>query len=280
MTLVDTFSGRDTDADWKRLAEADPYWAVLTAPEFRRTVMAESDREAFYRTGRDDVSSFAGQIERFTGRAPRGGLGLDFGCGCGRLTEPMADYVDQAYGYDVAEAMLDEARARSGRPTYVATLPDGPFDWINSHIVFQHIPPQKGMALLERLLERLAPGGAVSLQFAFEPYGERIVVAARHDLAAARSEVRPPPPARPGLWRRAVAALAGPGAAPPNPPVGHMSMFAYDLPAVLAALRRRGVRDVGLHATDHGDGEDGWRGYMIVGRRAAEAAPATPPDPL
>ena len=230
MSLVDTYRGRDTDADWKALGQTDPYWAVLNAPQFRRGVMVANDREAFYKTGRDDVGRFARMIEGFTGRAPQGGRSLDFGCGCGRLTEAMADYVDQAYGYDISEGMVNEARARSGRPVYATVLPDGPFDWINSHIVFQHIPPAKGMEILEQLLERLAPGGAVSLQFAFEAYGQAeidtawrmagAVLPAAPPASAPAPARAPAPPRPPSLWtwtRWVILVLINPDTAPPRP---------------------------------------------------------------
>lgn len=271
---------RDTDSDWRRLGETDPYWGVLTVPQFRRDVMREEDREAFYDYGRKDIAHFSGVIARWTGHAPSGGRALDFGCGVGRLTEAMADQVDEAFGYDISDAMVTEARRRSGRPSYSTFLPDGPFDWINSYIVFQHIPPERGMKLLEALLSRLAPGGAVSLQF----------TTAMHPA--------PPPPPPPAMIRHVLpapirtawrwtawfaAVMINPDTAPPRPPrafnphtnlpvgtppVGSISMFDYDLTNLMRTFRTHGVADLAMIATDHGH-----PGYMFVGRRTADAAP-------
>ena len=40
-------------------------------------------------------------------------IGLDVGCGNGRHTEPLADYVDLAVGIDVSRGLLAEAQARA-----------------------------------------------------------------------------------------------------------------------------------------------------------------------
>jgi len=73
--------------------------------------------------------------------------------------------VDAVIGYDASETMLEKARARGGDGiTYTAHLPEGPFAWINSYIVFQHIPPKEGLALLQAALSRAGPGAFASVQ--------------------------------------------------------------------------------------------------------------------
>src|SRR6185503_17985283 len=157
-------AGRNTDADWRRLGETDPYWGVISHPNYRQENLSAQHLADFYSTGAPFMAQLVRDLERVTGAAP-GGRALDFGCGVGRLTETMADHAREVVGYDIAPGMLALARARGGRATYVAELPDGPFDWINSFIVFQHIPPHRGLEFLETLLARLAPGGAISLHF-------------------------------------------------------------------------------------------------------------------
>ena len=77
----------------------------------------------------------------------RRGRGLDFGCGAGRLTFAMAKYAKEVVGVDVAEGMLRVARERIDvrkirNVELRTTLPAEQVDWINSLIVFQHIPPR------------------------------------------------------------------------------------------------------------------------------------------
>ena len=205
---------RDTDADWRSIGAEQPFWGVLTEDKYRAEVMTPGAMDAFYATGRDDVTMFAYLIGRASGTEPKCGQALDFGCGVGRLSEAMVAYADGVTGVDISPGMLAQARARSGDVTYVDALPERSFDWINCHIVFQHIPSERGMEMVDALLDRLAPEGAVSLQFPF-------------------ARVDKPAPAQ------------------ADPP-GVMQMYDYDLPLVLERLRARGVGRMLLHPTDHG----------------------------
>ncbi len=235
---------RDTDADWRELGATQPYWGVLTHPQFRTENLTSATVESFYASGGEHIAYVVAGLERATGARPSG-RALDFGCGAGRLTEAMTAYVVEVTGYDISPGMLDKARQRGGRAGYVGELPAGPFDWINSFIVFQHIPPARGMVLLEALLARLAPGGLVSLHLTIwrEPHLK---------------------PAAPAGWRR----FAGPLIAlrrklRPQAP-GAIMMYDYDLSAVVEACNRAGIADLTLVATDHG----GHHGAIVLGRKA------------
>lgn len=234
---------RDTDADWRAIGAAFPFWGVLTAPEYRQAALSSEALAAFYATGREHMAETAERLARIAGAPFHVTRALDFGCGVGRLTEAMTGYADDVVGLDVSPGMLEEARRNSsGRVRYTDQLGDEPFDWINSYIVFQHIPPERGMVLLDQMLSRLAPRGFLSLQFTgyTEPH------------------LRPPPPAPPpkrGLLRR-----------PPSraeEPVGAMHMYDYDIGAVLRMIHAHGVHELHLVHTNHG----GHHGEMILGRR-------------
>src|SRR5450432_1940336 len=150
---------RDTDADWRELGRSQPYWGVLSNDAFLRENITPETIEAFYACGRPYIDEIVGRLDAATGAKPSG-RGLDFGCGVGRLTEAMAEHVDEVVGLDVSPGMLDVAR-RGGKATYLQALPEGmTFDWINSFIVFQHIPPDRGEAILADLLGRLNADGA------------------------------------------------------------------------------------------------------------------------
>lgn len=235
---------RDTDADWRKLGATEPYWGVLSHPDYLSDNLTPERVAAFYASGVAYVDDVLARFDHLFGARPRGPA-LDFGCGAGRLTEPMAAQMGQAAGYDISPGMLAEARRRGGRALYVSELPDGPFVWINSFIVFQHIPPARGMVLLEALLARLAPGGLVSLHLTIwrEPHLK---------------------PAAPAGWRR----FAGPLIAlrrklRPQAP-GAIMMYDYDLSAVVEACNRAGIADLTLVATDHG----GHHGAIVLGRKA------------
>jgi len=228
--------GRDTDADWRRLAEAEPYWAVLASPDFKRAALKDDTLDAFYASGREQIDAVAAELAALTGAPFKVRAALDFGCGVGRLTEAMTAYAEAVTGYDIAPGMIAVARARplGGAIRYVDALPQGPFDWINSYIVFQHIPPERGLALLEQLLQRLRPGGVVSLHF---------------NLSRDPDLKRPP-------LNRLVRQLA-------PQPIGVMSMYDYDFGPILQHLNQYGIRKMMLETTNHG----GYHGAAILGRR-------------
>lgn len=240
---------RDTDADWRELGATQPYWGVLTHPSYRTENLTAQALEAFYRSGAEHMAQLADQAERLTGARP-GGRALDFGCGAGRLTEAMCAHAAGVIGYDISPGMLDEARKR-GTADYVGELPDGPFDWINSYIVLQHIPPARGMALIGDLLDRLAPGGLLSLQLT-------VWRDARHG---------PPTPAPRTGWRAFVPPFLRRSKTPPTPPKGLVMMFDYDLSAVVALLNAHGVEEMNLVSTHH----DGHNGVLILARREGQA---------
>ena len=235
---------RDTDADWRELGATQPYWGVLTHPDYRTENLTPQNLEAFYASGDAYIGDVVARLRRATGAAPSG-RALDFGCGVGRLAEAMAGHAQAVTGYDIAPGMLERARERGGRATYVGELPDGPFDWINSFIVFQHIPPARGMELLEALMARLAPGGFVSLH-----------------LTVWRDDKLIPEPPR--GWRRVAGGLLDRWRMA-QMRRGAILMYDYDLSAVCRVLNLHGVQDVSLVATDHG----GHHGVLILGRRAA-----------
>jgi SAM-dependent methyltransferase len=188
-------------------------------------------------------------VQRLTaiaGQAPAGPA-LDFGCGTGRLAEAMTAHVSSVTGYDISPGMLAKARER-GKATYVDALPDGPFGWINSFIVFQHIPPARGLDLIADLMARLAPGGMISLQLTI--WREAHLVPA------------PPAPAPRFLRRLLRGLLRRPG--PPAAPPGAIMMYDYELSAVTQVLHRAGVEELTLIHTDHG----GHHGVIVLGRKA------------
>ena len=154
---------RDTDADWRHWGENEPYFGVLAEERYLRRNLTPESLADFWASGVRDAGGFAKRIELSFGPFKKE-TALDFGCGVGRLTRGMALLCDHATGLDIAPSML--AEARQGAPAnvdFISELDDRTFDWINSIIVFQHIPPERGYALIEALLERVNLGGAISL---------------------------------------------------------------------------------------------------------------------
>jgi SAM-dependent methyltransferase len=245
MAVVSSPGLRDTDADWREIGRSQPFWGVLTHPEFRRENLNPDSLAAFYATGVKFIASVAAELERISGAPFHVGTALDFGCGAGRLTEAMAAYAEQAFGYDISPGMLQEARARgAGKAIYTGELPETTYDWINSFIVFQHIPPERGFALLEQILSKLAPSGFISLHVTI--YSDPIHHQAKPGWRASLGQIRQL--LRPGRHAQ---------------PTGTVLMYEYDLNRLCELLHRMGITRMCLVHENHG----GHHGVKIFGRR-------------
>jgi SAM-dependent methyltransferase len=159
----------DSDHNWRLWGERDPYYAVLTDARFRSDRI-EDHRQNFFESGQAFVAHWLTQFEAHFGPLPRQ-RALDFGCGVGRLTIPLSDHFETVTGLDIAPAMLEEARRNSAGRLIDYVLSDdalsrveGTYDFVNSCIVLQHIPVDRGMNLLGQLLGRVRPGGGCLIQ--------------------------------------------------------------------------------------------------------------------
>jgi len=164
MALID-----DSDGSWEYYGKHDPYYGVLTADEYRAEHLTEASKEQFFETGKRYIDSVVGAVRRHLDPQFSPVRALDFGCGVGRLVIPLAAVCDSVTGVDVSESMLTEARnncARRGLKNVSLVTSDdrlsqvpGGFNFINSYLVFQHIPPQRGERIFAALVDRLEEGG-------------------------------------------------------------------------------------------------------------------------
>jgi SAM-dependent methyltransferase len=130
--------------------------------------------DAFFKTGEEDVSALLEAMTALFSRAVRLDSVLDFGCGAGRLTLPLARRAGNVVACDIAPTMLLHARKnaeRAGLRNIAFKLCDdaiasaGPsFDFVCSLLVFQYIPPSVGYGLIRSLTRRLTDGGVAALQ--------------------------------------------------------------------------------------------------------------------
>jgi SAM-dependent methyltransferase len=137
-------------------------------------------RERFFERGRRQTARLAAELEEFTGSELKSRRALDFGCGVGRLTLPLAERCEYVYGTDISRAKLAEAdrNAKDAGVTNVEWLEPhlisalgGRYDMIHSILVFQHIPSREGERIFSELLRGLAPGGIGAVQVTLRPSG-------------------------------------------------------------------------------------------------------------
>jgi SAM-dependent methyltransferase len=188
---------------WERYARAEPYWAVLTEPRFASTSLTPDAIEAFYASGRQHVAGVMATARAHLARPLAPVRALDFGCGTGRLLIPLAEAGCDVTGIDIAPSMLAEAatqaqsRGLAGRCTFLqADAVDwqalaGTCDLVHSYIVFQHVPQDEGLPIIERLLACLAPGGVAALHVLYANHFVPSAAVARQEATRPCAELPP-----------------------------------------------------------------------------------------
>jgi SAM-dependent methyltransferase len=230
-----------TDSAWNEWGRREPYFGVITDPKYRRTGMSEIAKQEFFADGESHVHHMLTTIQRHIDPQFAPHTVLDFGCGVGRLLVPFSRIAQEIVGLDVSPHMLDEARRncdeRGIRNVRLVHSDDnlsaltGTFDLVYSFIVFQHIPVQRGRAILAKLLQHLRPGGVAAIQLTYS----KTRFASTHGVAP--MELRMP------------ATTPAPVPIDADP---EMQMNPYNMNEILFLLQCRGVQRTYVEFTDHG----------------------------
>jgi ubiquinone/menaquinone biosynthesis C-methylase UbiE len=143
----------------------------------RSETIAQDDLEQFFESGEDHVKRIWNEIEMHFVSDFRPERSLDFGCGVGRITFPLAKRSETAVGVDISTGMLEIAEKKvklSGAENITFIKGDdslskvtGKFDFVHSFIVFQHIDPRSGMAIFKKIVELLSDNGIGVLHFEY-----------------------------------------------------------------------------------------------------------------
>ncbi|HXK01162.1 MAG TPA: class I SAM-dependent methyltransferase [Verrucomicrobiae bacterium] len=166
-------------SDWDARARTEGTFFIATGRD------AWTD-EAFFASGEENVRQhILNDMENIChGMDPRQMRVLEIGCGAGRLTRALAAIFGEVHGVDVSPEMIELARQKLAGTNNVclyansgadlAVLPDRPFHFAFSYIVFQHIPEK---AIVESYLRDahrvLVPGSLFKLQVDGGPTEDR-----------------------------------------------------------------------------------------------------------
>lgn len=157
-----------TDQVWKAFGKDEPYFGVLSYDKYSRERLSSSALEEFFQSGEDALAALMSSIGRQVIEIRRD-RALDFGCGVGRLTIPLAKRCSETIGVDVSEGMLAECRKNLAQRHVNNVLlshqiPDLKFDLIHSALVFQHINRVRGHNLILDCWSKVAVGGLLAVQ--------------------------------------------------------------------------------------------------------------------
>jgi SAM-dependent methyltransferase len=230
-----------TDKSWEKFGRDQPYFGVLADEKFTPEKI-QHNRDEFFASGQGAVSQILGRYEAHFANLRRE-RALDHGCGVGRLTFALARQFASVVALDVSPSMLAEAKANAGRfgvsnVTFDLaddrlSNADGTFDFVNSHMVLQHIRVRRGLRVASRLLGKVRPGGGFNLHFSTRTDGlrSRSLWWASHHIPGVK------------FWQNVCAGR------PWNAPA--MQMNDYPLNRIVALLASRGIAEFLISTEKH-----------------------------
>lgn len=168
------------DNSWEQFGKNDPYWAVLTSPQFKTNNLDENSLNEFFETGEEHVCNVFLNLKKYfpLDNVSNIKTALDFGCGTGRILIPFVNRLQNVVGVDISVPMLKEAKKNLDKRgiTNVKLLQSNDitktnfthsFDFIHTFIVLQHIPQDYGYTIIDKLISLLNMGGFGMIHFTY-----------------------------------------------------------------------------------------------------------------
>lgn len=154
-----------SNLEWQKWGEKDPLWAVATRDGKNKDGPAPWTADEFYRFGEADWACFRAKWREY---GLHSGVGLEIGCGAGRLTRPMATDFEELRAVDVSPGMLRFAKTHVSATNveFVLTngrelpFPDRSVNAVFSAHVFQHFNSLDDATQVLREVHRVMVPGA------------------------------------------------------------------------------------------------------------------------
>lgn len=179
-----TLWSRSSDNEWEKFGRREPYYGVLAYDRFRKAQLREAALDEFFLSGEEHIDFVLKTVRACLDPTFSPVRALDFGCGVGRCSIPLARVCQFVVGLDVSDAMLEEARSNCLKQAITncefvesddtISQVSGSFDFIHSFLVFQHIRAKRGERIFERLVELLADDGIAAVQFLYHREESRL----------------------------------------------------------------------------------------------------------
>ncbi|MEK9137679.1 MAG: class I SAM-dependent methyltransferase, partial [Bacteroidota bacterium] len=138
-------------------------------------------------SGEREIAKVLTYVSQLGASVEFSGYALDFGCGAGRLTEPLARRFRFCHGVDISSTMIEvakqvccnEPRCRFilNREASLSIFDPEYFSFIYSSIMLQHMPPGSVKRYIREFVRVLKSGGVLVFQVADSfkaPLGTRL----------------------------------------------------------------------------------------------------------
>jgi SAM-dependent methyltransferase len=131
-----------------------------------------NEEGAFFASGREDYAKYVTPFLQRMRFDPHGKVGLEIGCGIGRIARRMVEDFEQYIGVDVSPEMIRKASFYElPRATFQAVsggdlngIADSSVDFVLSFAVFQHVPDKEAIfSYFAETARVLRPGGIFRL---------------------------------------------------------------------------------------------------------------------
>ncbi len=163
-----------SDAEWEKVGKSEPYWGVLTFEKYKRKNLTFTSRQEFFRSGEEYVKHLFEIISLHFDKDFHPSLGIDFGCGVGRITIPLSKRCKEVIGIDVSMSMIEEAKrncvffnATNVRFGNDLSKIKQKADFVVTALVLQHVESEKGLQLFGSLIDLLNPTGIACIEVPF-----------------------------------------------------------------------------------------------------------------
>lgn len=157
---------------WEHLGKTRAHHSVITNELFLPDDL-NKNISVFWKSGFEELVVIKKQLERFGKILNKELVSVEYGCGVGRVTAPLAQQVSSLHAYDISAPHLEYAEdhmkdeAVDNIVFHLVSDPLAPLhkcDFFYSRIVFQHNPPPIIHQLFKNALVALNPGGVAIIQ--------------------------------------------------------------------------------------------------------------------
>ena len=164
------------DEEWTKLGKTEPYWSVLTQPQYYVDTFS-ANKDQFFFSGDGLCYLFLSALRRNEINPNLIQTCLEVGSGVGRVTLHLAKKIQKVIATDISRPHLDLLQDRLleqqvdnveimhlDTPTAYEFLPK--VDAVFSVITLQHNPPPISAWILRQMFDCLKPGGVAFFQIA------------------------------------------------------------------------------------------------------------------